>query len=61
MTTQPPDKRVIEKALRDAGLSSRQARKVISGGYKLLLDEESALIDELEELKSRFDTLIKNG
>ncbi len=61
MNDKLPDKRAVEKALRECGLSSRQARKVIAGGWKLLLDENDALIDELGELKERFDKLLQHG
>lgn len=44
-----PDKRDVERALRDAGLSARQAKRLLSGGWRALapddpLDAEALLI-----------------
>lgn len=43
-----PDRRSIERALRAAGLSHRQARKFISAGWPSLVDEARAEVDELQ-------------
>jgi hypothetical protein len=58
MTTQrkTPDRPTIERVLREAGLSSRQAKKLLSGGWKLLrgdnAEEEEAIADALDALRA---------
>ena len=52
-----PDKREIERALRAAGLSGRQAKRLLSGGWRALapddpLDAEALLI-RLEAMVAR--------
>lgn len=46
-----PDKRAIERALRAAGLSPRQSKKLLSGGWRAVANDngESDLIEALEE------------
>jgi len=44
-----PDRPTIEQALRSAGLSSRQAKKLLSGGWRLVVGAEAAEEDELLE------------
>jgi hypothetical protein len=53
-----PDRPAVEKALRECGLSSRQAKKLLSGGWRLIVDENEALLAELDDLKSRFSELL---
>jgi hypothetical protein len=52
-----PDRPTIEKALRAAGLSSRQAKKLLSGGWRLIVGEEAEaeaeLLDRLEAMKTQ--------
>ena len=43
-----PTKRVLETALRGAGLSARQARKLLSGGYAAIGGDDS--MDDLKVL-----------
>lgn len=47
-----PAARHMEKALRGLGLSTSQAKKFMSGGYKML-DEEQGLIAEIENITAR--------
>jgi hypothetical protein len=54
-----PDKRDVERALREAGLSARQAKRLLSGGWRALapddpLDAEALLI-RLEALVAASD------
>jgi hypothetical protein len=54
-----PDKRDVERALREAGLSARQATRLLSGGWRALapddpLDAEALLI-RLEALVAASD------
>jgi hypothetical protein len=50
----PPDKRAAERALRGAGLSARQAKRVLSGGWRALGADAAAdpddMVDMLEDL-----------
>ncbi|MBI3776770.1 MAG: hypothetical protein HY273_14710 [Gammaproteobacteria bacterium] len=55
---QTPDRPAVEKALRECGLSARQAKKLLSGGWKLLSSEEEQLLAELDDLKVRFSELL---
>ena len=45
-----PDRPTTEKLLRKAGFSSRQAKRLLSGGWKLVVGEEQAANDEMIEL-----------
>lgn len=56
-----PDKRTIEKILRENGLSNRQAKKLVAGGYPLLVSEEQLLIDEVQELKELLSGLKRHN
>lgn len=48
MDAQPiPERRVIERALCGAGLTRRQAKRLISVGWPALVDERRAEIDEV--------------
>lgn len=49
-----PSRRVIEKALRDAGLSHRQSRKMLSVAWPLVVGEAKA---EAEKLQAELDDL----
>lgn len=42
-----PDRRSIERALKAAGLSGRQAKRFVSAGWASLVHEAQAEIDEL--------------
>lgn len=55
---QTPDRPAIEKALRDAGLSARQAKKILSGGWRLVAGDEAELLAEIDDLKNRFNDLL---
>lgn len=48
-----PSKRQLEHVLRDAGLSARQAKKLLSGGYSALGAED----DNLAEIAEQLDAL----
>lgn len=51
------ERKVLKAALREKGLSARQADALLRGGYKALIGETAAenaeLRDQLEELKRR--------
>jgi hypothetical protein len=47
LTAALPDRRTIERALRAAGLSSRQAKRFVSAGWPALVGEAQAEVDEL--------------
>ena len=51
-----PSRRILEKALRDVGLSCRQAKKLLSGGLKQIASEEELTNEGIEE---RLDKLTK--
>lgn len=55
-----PERRLIERALRDAGLSARQAKRLLSAGWQALVDERRAEVDELraqiDELRERLSS-----
>lgn len=44
-----PDRRAVEAALREAGLSHRQARKFVSAGWRALVDATEAEAIELRQ------------
>ena len=46
-----PDRRAIEKALRDVGFSQKQAKRLMSEGYKGLRDVESESADIIATIK----------
>lgn len=52
-----PSRPEIERALRAAGLSSRQAKRLLSGGWRLVVgaeaEEEAELLDRLDEVQKR--------
>lgn len=48
-----PTRRDLEKALRDAGLSHRQARKFVSAGWPAIVGDEQAELDEMRDLLGR--------
>ena len=54
-----PDKRELERTLRAAGLSARQAKRLLSGGWQALdpnappEDDADALLAKLEALSTR--------
>ena len=50
---QLPDRKIVERALRDIGLSSRQAKKLLSSNWRLIVGEEEAQNDEALELLER--------
>ena len=54
MTAPHLDKRAAERALRGAGLSARQAKRVLSGGWRALGADATAdpdeVVDMLEDL-----------
>lgn len=58
-----PSRLEIEQALRAAGLSSRQAKKLLAGGWRLVVGDENAeeaeLIEHLDEMQKRLT--LKNG
>ncbi len=57
-----PTRRDVERALRECGLSHRQARKFISAGWSALVGEQQAELDELRELVAqRSDTLERSA
>jgi hypothetical protein len=45
-----PTRRDVERALRECGLSHRQARKFVSAGWPLVVGEQQAELDELKTL-----------
>jgi hypothetical protein len=45
-----PTRRDVERALREAGLSNRQARKFVSAGWPALVGEAQAELDDLRAL-----------
>ncbi len=49
-----PSRRDVEAALREAGLSHRQARKFVAAGWPSLVGEAQA---EAEEIRERIETL----
>lgn len=56
----PPDRRAVERALRGAGLSGRQAKRLLAGGWRLAFSAEPgadarALLDKLERLLTTCD------
>ena len=55
MSSELPDRRAIEQALRACGLSHRAARKFIAAGWRALVTESEAeaaeLRDQLEDLR----------
>jgi hypothetical protein len=57
-TKKAPDRPAIERALREAGLSARQAKRLLSGGWSLVAGEEEQLLAELDDLKARFSELL---
>lgn len=52
---QLPSKRDLEHGLRGMGLSARQAKKLLSGGYAAL----GAVDDEAEEVKELLQQVIR--
>ncbi len=52
-----PDKREVERVLRAAGLSARQAKRLLSGGWRALAPDDpldaEALLLRLEALVAR--------
>lgn len=44
-----PDKRSAEKALRDIGFSSRQAKRMVAVAWPSIVGEEQAALDEVAE------------
>jgi len=59
-----PNRPEIAKALRKAGLSSRQVKRLLYGGWKLVVSEEQLLLenieDRLESLNKEFEQLKQN-
>lgn len=53
--TQAPTKRELEAALRGAGLSARQAKKVLAKGYSSIANENDGadVAEQLEQLAQR--------
>lgn len=45
-----PTRPETERLLRQAGFSSRQAKKLLSGGWRLVVGTEAAANDELIEI-----------
>ena len=52
-----PDRPAIERALRQAGLSSRQSKRLLSGGWRLVVgddgEEEAEIVDAIESIQKR--------
>lgn len=44
-----PERRAVKQALRELGLSDRQVRALLSGGWKSLVGERDAEVEELKE------------
>lgn len=47
-----PTKKVLERALRDAGLTARQSKKLLAAGYRAIADDDGS-----EELAERLEQL----
>jgi HK97 family phage prohead protease len=58
---QVASKREVEKALRDAGLSARQAKAFISGGYDAMTRDESAPYAEILASLDRISTQLQRS
>lgn len=57
-----PDRRVLEQALRGAGLSRRLAKRLLSAGWPALVNEARAEVDELRaQLDDLREAMLQNG
>ena len=54
-----PTKLEIERALKAAGLSCRAAKKLLSGGWRLVVGDEAAMQAELEEKLDQLSERLK--
>jgi hypothetical protein len=52
-----PEKRHIERALRDAGLSARQAKRLLSGGWRALGADDDDLPSMLRRTAAALERL----
>jgi hypothetical protein len=56
-----PSRREVEAALRQVGLSHRQAKKLISAGWPALVGEAEAEAEELRERIEALESLLKRS
>lgn len=55
-----PERRDVKRALRDLGLSSRQTDALLRDGWRALVGETQAEVDELRERIDSMLTAIEN-
>ena len=53
-----PERKLIKRTLRECGLSKRQADAVLRDGWKALVGESEAELDELKDELKRLTTTI---
>jgi hypothetical protein len=56
-----PDRPEIERLLRQAGLSHRQARKLLSVGWRGVVGEQQAEHDELKQKLAELEARMREG
>jgi hypothetical protein len=56
-----PDRRTLERALREAGLSARLAKRLLSAGWPALVGEHQAERDELRAQLADLTSSLRDG